>query len=815
MAPLPKHLDARLPEGARRLLTARLGTPWPAALLDAARAAAQARQEADVVALTAAALDEAPEDAAHRLRVALLEARLARPAAALAAARPAFAAAAADPLLNDLLGMIGETLRRLGAVEEASEILRHGWRASPRAVMRRSFLDAALPAYRRGINAGADIALLEEMAEAAAGAIAAIPHDLLGELARLAEEAGRADLLRALGDAALAADDAARARILAGIGADAAPLAAGLALLATGQGARAGLAFALAHRAAPEDPAACLNAGYAALAAGDAARADRILAALPPADAEAMAQAAWPVFGELPWPLGHPPEAAHHALAALLPEGAPWPRIRLVTPCYNPGPWLEETILSVAAQAYPALEHVMVDACSTDGTAEILARHRHLLHRVIVEPDSGPAEAIRKGLAGSDADLLGWINADDLLAPGALLRLGAAFAQAPGADIVHGSSLPHRARRIIGHQRPLPEGPEGFTTETLADVFGRWAEGRFFLQPEALVARRFWDGLGERLDASLSAVFDYELWLRAAAARPRILQVGWPVAFYRIHAAQRTAARSAVAAEQVAVRDRFAAPAPPPAREEALRARLRGALVQHGRPARLLLVDPWCAETIAPAARDEARAALAAEGIALEIRPALPEGPGETDLLLRLLRAHDGADWVEGLRARGFAGPVVGWLVEDDGDAYANAATARGVDIVVPARAARRSALLQDRALVLDALAPPCGRLSLAAARALPAADGAPVPVASQAALVRALAAGAIPVLTQGAQALAELFDAEAQRALPILAEGEPPPPEGPDAPAARRRAGTALLLAPRLVVLVRMLRAPARIGPA
>ncbi|NMJ39723.1 glycosyltransferase [Roseomonas sp. JC162] len=799
MAPLPPHLSGRLPEGARRLLVARLGPPWPEALLTAARAAADAGQEAEAVALAEAALDEAPGDTAHRLKIALLHARLARPAAARAVAAPAYGAAATDPVLTDLLGMTGDTLRRIGAVEAAVDVLRHAWRASPRPLMRRSFLDAALPAYRRSLNEGADTALLAEMAEAAAGAIAAMPEEALAELARLVEEAGRGDLLRTLGAAAIAAGDNQRARLLAAIG-EAAPNEGGLLHLATHRPARAGIAFALAHHLAPADPAARFNAGYAALAAGDPDAAAAILAPLPAADEAAMAGAAWPSFGELPWPFARPPAG----FEALLPAGASWPRIRLVTPCFNPGPWLEETILSVAAQGYPAVEHVIVDAGSTDGTAALIARHSHHLHHVISEPDNGPAEAICKGFAGSDADLLGWINADDLLAPGALHRLGAAFARAPEVDIVHGSSLPHRGRRILGHQTPLADGPDGFTTEALGDVFGRWAEGRFFLQPEALVARRFWEKLGGRLDTSLSAVFDYELWLRAAAERPRILQVPWPAAFYRIHAAQRTAARTALADEQVAVRDRVAAPAPPPARQDAIRARLRGAMTQHGRPVRLLLIDAWCAETTVAAAREDARAALAAEGVALEIRGDLPGAAPGADLVVRLLRAHDGADWVAPLRDGGFLGPVVGWLIEDDRDAYANAATARGLDIVVPSRAARRSALLQDRAIVLPALTPPCGTISAVDAAAMPAGP-ATMAATDREGLVRALLAGSVPVLD--APGLATLFTEAEHRSLPLLRPGETPPPEAAEDRARRHRYGQSLLLAPRLAALLKLLR--------
>ena len=754
---------AALPPGAQ----ARLDATDPA--LPHARRLAQAAADggdaAQTLALSRAAIAAAPDDPALRLSMAVVQARIGAQDSAVATVAPLLAAARTDSALADRIGMLGDTLARNGAVAEGCMLLRAAWRGSPRPVMLRALLAAGLPAFRRSLNDGADASLLDEMAQAALAGIASLPEADLAELARLAADAGRDDLVRALGLGALAAgapDRAARIGGFAGL----APMTAGLALLATGRAAQAGIAFEAALAAAPLDPAALFNTAMAALAAGDAQRAAVLLAALPACDAAAMDQAAWPRFGELPWPVGVP--------SVEPPPRTAWPRIRLVTPCFNPGPWLEETILSVAAQGYPAVEHVVVDACSTDGTAAILARHRDRLHAVIREPDSGPAEAICKGFAGSDADLLGWINADDLLAPGALHRLGAAFAADPAADIVHGYALPHRGRRILGVHRALAAGPQGFTTAALADVFGRWASGDFFLQPEALVARRFWERIGGRLDTSLSAVFDYEMWLRAAAAGPRIVSVAWPVALYRLHAAQRTAGRAALAAEQVAVRDRFAAPAPPPARAAAIRDALRKAFARA--PLRLLLVDRRAAETIVPGALAEAQAILAAEGVVIEVATRLPGDATGLDLVVRLLRAHDGGDWVGTLRAAGFAGPVVGWLIEDDRDPAANQDIARVLDVVVPSRQARRSALLQDAALVLPALAPPCGLATLAPAAAAP-----PEAVTDHDRAVLALLAGQAP-------AGATMVDV----------------PEGADA---RRSLGRSLLLAPRLRALVAALR--------
>lgn len=782
--------------------------------LAAAGAAADAGDGEGAVALLAEAVAAAPQDRALRLRAALLHARLARPCAALALARTALDGAP-DPHLADLGAMVAQRLLALDATAAAAEIARLAARGAARPAVRRLLLAAGLPAFRRSLQEAPDAALLEAMAEAAATDPAALPEADLVELARLAEEAGRDDLLRRIGAAALAqAGPAMTALIRPGMGAVAS--LPGLAHAATGRPARAALAFAAAHAGSPADPSARFNAGFAALASGDAGAAAALLGGMPAAGEPMLAGAAWPRFGELPWPFAAPPDPALAAFAALLPEGARWPRIRLVTPCLNPGPWLEETILSVAAQRYPAIEHVVVDGGSTDGTAAVLARHRHRLHAVLAGPDAGPAEAIMKGLAGCEADLVGWLNADDLLAPGALHHLGAAFAAAAGADIVHGYAVVHRARRIVGVQRPLAAGPGEFTLDGLADVFGRWGAGAFFLQPEVLVARRFWEALGG-LDASLQAVFDYEFWLRAAKAGARIAQVDWPVAFYRVHPAQRSGRRAALAAEQVTARDRHARPAPPPARMAEVTARLRAALAPRGRPARLLLLDPCCAETLSLPARAEARDALLAAGVRLAVAPDLPPGAVEADLVLRLLGAHDGTEWVARLRACGFAGPVIGWFVEDDRDAPSNAAMARAPDIVVPSRAARRGVLLQDRALVTEAIAPPCGLVSAAEAAAAFAAGPTPGPAEAApwdtgpARLAAALrGAGPMPAGDRHALVLALLAGRAPAPARPGLMEMLPALPE--DA-AARHALGRGMLLAPRLALLLARLRALAGAG--
>ncbi len=103
------------------------------------------------------------------------------------------------------------------------------------------------------------------------------------------------------------------------------------------------------------------------------------------------------------------------------------PIISIVTPCYNAATFLERALQSVATQDYPNVEHVVVDAGSTDGTLEILERWPSV--RYVSEPDEGQSDAMNKGLAMATGDIIGWLNADDWYLPGAFTAVaGAAIA---------------------------------------------------------------------------------------------------------------------------------------------------------------------------------------------------------------------------------------------------------------------------------------------------------------------------------------------------------------------------------------------------
>jgi glycosyltransferase involved in cell wall biosynthesis len=112
-----------------------------------------------------------------------------------------------------------------------------------------------------------------------------------------------------------------------------------------------------------------------------------------------------------------------------------YPRISIVTPSFNQGRYLEETIRSVLDQGYPNLEYVVIDGESTDDSLAIIRRYADRLTYWASEPDRGQSHAINKGLARCSGEIFNWINSDDALCTGALHAVAAAWREKPGCVI--------------------------------------------------------------------------------------------------------------------------------------------------------------------------------------------------------------------------------------------------------------------------------------------------------------------------------------------------------------------------------------------
>jgi glycosyltransferase involved in cell wall biosynthesis len=98
-----------------------------------------------------------------------------------------------------------------------------------------------------------------------------------------------------------------------------------------------------------------------------------------------------------------------------------------VTPSFNSGLYIEQTIRSILLQDYPNLEYIVVDGCSSDESLMVLNKYLPWLDKLIVEPDRGQADAIAKGLSHCTGSIFNWINADDIMEEDSLLTIASNF----------------------------------------------------------------------------------------------------------------------------------------------------------------------------------------------------------------------------------------------------------------------------------------------------------------------------------------------------------------------------------------------------
>ncbi|HRH70954.1 MAG TPA: glycosyltransferase family 2 protein [Flavobacteriales bacterium] len=117
------------------------------------------------------------------------------------------------------------------------------------------------------------------------------------------------------------------------------------------------------------------------------------------------------------------------------------PRISLVTPSFMQAAFLDGCLTSVREQAYPSLEHIVVDGGSTDGSVQLIEQASSTLAWWCAEKDQGQSHAINKGLSHATGDVFGWLNSDDLLLPGSLAQVGAAFAADPDLVVYGGRRI--------------------------------------------------------------------------------------------------------------------------------------------------------------------------------------------------------------------------------------------------------------------------------------------------------------------------------------------------------------------------------------
>lgn len=111
------------------------------------------------------------------------------------------------------------------------------------------------------------------------------------------------------------------------------------------------------------------------------------------------------------------------------------PKISIITPSFNQGQYIEQTILSVINQNYPNLEYIIIDGGSTDETVDIIKKYDKNITYWVSEKDNGQSEAINKGLKIATGDIINWLNSDDYFEPNALFKLSKAYIENPDKKV--------------------------------------------------------------------------------------------------------------------------------------------------------------------------------------------------------------------------------------------------------------------------------------------------------------------------------------------------------------------------------------------
>lgn len=189
------------------------------------------------------------------------------------------------------------------------------------------------------------------------------------------------------------------------------------------------------------------------------------------------------------------------------------PTITVVTPSYQQGRWLEAAMRSVLDQGYPRLEYVVVDGGSTDGSVDVLRRHADRLAWWTSGPDGGQADAINQGFERTTGEVMGWLNSDDMLLPGALARIARAFRDP-------------RVQAVCGWRELIDEQGRPVSSMAYPQPTAAVLRTRPILPQETVYWRRsLWERLGP-LDAGLRFAMDTEYWLRMLerGVTPRLIR---------------------------------------------------------------------------------------------------------------------------------------------------------------------------------------------------------------------------------------------------------------------------------------------------
>lgn len=179
-----------------------------------------------------------------------------------------------------------------------------------------------------------------------------------------------------------------------------------------------------------------------------------------------------PLLSELPPPppgkTGWPWTEESRQMSPTMATGQPWPKVSIITPSYNQGQFIEETIRSILLQGYPNLEYIIMDGGSKDNSVEIIRKYEPWLTSWVSERDRGQSHAVNKGFERSTGHISAWMNSDDTYEKGALSAVVNLMVKNTDIDVVYGNvKIINENSETQAEMRSVPFHTQAFLYDTV------------------------------------------------------------------------------------------------------------------------------------------------------------------------------------------------------------------------------------------------------------------------------------------------------------------------------------------------------------
>jgi len=207
-----------------------------------------------------------------------------------------------------------------------------------------------------------------------------------------------------------------------------------------------------------------------------------------------------------------------------------WPKISVITPSFNQGQYLEQTIRSVLLQHYPNLEYIIIDGGSKDNSVEIIKRYGSSIHFWTSEPDKGQSDALNKGAKIATGEIIAWINSDDYYEKDAFFEVARSYLEKRFSFFCGACRMVDEEGNFI---RELYTGKISYST-----LIRYWKPHFCPPQPSIFFKKDILDQLGA-FNTTLHYAMDYDIWLRASRKYDFHI-VKDNLSYYRVHKDSKT-----------------------------------------------------------------------------------------------------------------------------------------------------------------------------------------------------------------------------------------------------------------------------------